>query len=261
MNMSEINSEFTAHNVLLADGTQTLASAGYFMNQHPWFLATVRMLRAVYPGGLKGVRMVDLGCLEGGYSIEFARLGMDVLGLEIRESNFRNCMHVKSRSNLDNLKFVQDDAWNVERYGRFDVVLCFGLLYHLDKPTSFLHMLGDVCNKALFVHTHIAPVEASKTFDLSAMTQHEDAEGRWYTEFPDGLRVDRSASKWASLENNRSFWLRKEFVLGAIRDSGFDIVVEQYDWLGSQIADEMLRGMYTTSHRNMFVGIKSGENP
>jgi len=36
------------------------------------------------------IKIVDLGCLEGGYSVEFARNGYDVLGMEIREINIQN---------------------------------------------------------------------------------------------------------------------------------------------------------------------------
>lgn len=37
------------------------------------------------------IRLVDLACLEGGCSVEFTRMGFDVLGIEFRESNFIAC--------------------------------------------------------------------------------------------------------------------------------------------------------------------------
>lgn len=255
--LSEIGSStFTAHNILLDDGSQTLASAGYFMSQHPTFLAASRTLRLAFPGGLKGVRIADLGCLEGGYSVEFARLGMDVVGVEARKSNFQNCMMVKSKVNLGNLCFVRDDAWNLENYGRFDAIFCAGLLYHLDRPVAFIDLLGDLCKKVLILGTHFAPEEQSSVFSLSDLTENEGAQGRWYEEFPSDFKSDKEQNKWASWSNDKSFWLRKEYIIQTMREAGFPVVFEQFDGLGSNIAGEMLLGAYRTMHRSTFVGVK-----
>ena len=99
---------------------------------------------------------VDLGCLEGGYAVEFARLGMDATGIEARQSNFENCLYVKNHVNLPNLKFLRDDAKNIAHHNKFDVFFINGLLYHLDEPRRFLEQVGRSCNKAMFLHTHIA---------------------------------------------------------------------------------------------------------
>lgn len=251
-----MDNEFTAHNILLEDGTQTMPSAGYFISQHPVFLAAKRTLHLAFPNGLKGVRLVDLGCLEGGYSVEFAKLGMDVLGIEVRESNFRNCMFAKSCLSLNNLNFVCDDACNLEKYGSFDAVLCLGLLYHLYKPVSFLGMLGNACQKVAIINSHFAPEEQSNTFSLSDFLEHDSAQGRWYVEFPPGYAEDRQKSKWSSWSNDQSFWLRKGSLLQAMRDAGFPLVFEQYDGLVPNIADEMHLGAYHTMHRSTFIGMK-----
>ena len=134
--------EFTAHNIRLDDGTQTNPQLGETMDRHPWFLAARRMLNVVIPGNRHQMRIADLGCLEGGYSVEFARLGFQVVGLEVRESNMAACRFVKERTNLENLEFVRDDAWNLAKYGTFDCAFCCGLFYHLDRPRQFLELLS-----------------------------------------------------------------------------------------------------------------------
>jgi hypothetical protein len=53
--------------------------------------------------GARSTRIADLGCLEGGYSVEFARLGYQTLGLDVREANIEVCRYVKSRVALPNL--------------------------------------------------------------------------------------------------------------------------------------------------------------
>jgi hypothetical protein len=87
-------SNFTAHNIRLDNGTQTFPSAGGTIDQHPVFLSVRRLLQTVYHGCLEGKTIIDVGCLEGGYATEFARLGMTSTGLEVRESNYNNCLFV-----------------------------------------------------------------------------------------------------------------------------------------------------------------------
>src|SRR5438045_4466239 len=128
---------FTAHNIRLDDGTTTMPDKLYTMEHHPHFAAAKRFLSVLLPDAAR-LRLADLGCLEGGYSVEFARLGFDVLGIEVRESNIEACNFVKQRTNLPNLRFVRDDAWNLQTYGPFDVIFCCGLFYHLDRPAEFL---------------------------------------------------------------------------------------------------------------------------
>jgi hypothetical protein len=44
--------------------------------------------------------MADLGCLEGGYTVQFARMGLQALGLEVRDVNIAACWYVQSKTNL-----------------------------------------------------------------------------------------------------------------------------------------------------------------
>jgi SAM-dependent methyltransferase len=148
--------EFTAHNIRLDDGTFTWPEAGESMESYPWLTAARRVLDTVFPGDKSRFRIADLGCLEGGYAVELARMGFRVLGLEVRDSNIAACRYVKERVDLPQLEFVQDDAWNIARYGTFDAVFCCGLFYHLDHPRRFLEILSSVITRLLILNTHFA---------------------------------------------------------------------------------------------------------
>lgn len=61
----------------------------------------VNSLDLFFPGKKeerRKLRVVDLGCLEGGYAVEFAKLGFDTLGIDAREENIQKCNYVKKRS-------------------------------------------------------------------------------------------------------------------------------------------------------------------
>ena len=95
-------------------------------------------------------------------------------------------------------------------------------------------------------------------FNLSQPIENEGLMGRWFTEFQiDTSFSERESNKWASWNNHRSFWIQREYLLQVIQEVGFDLVMEQYDSLGPNIAENMLRGYYRTDSRGTFIGIKT----
>ena len=270
--------EFTAHNVRLADGTYSKPDEEYVMDEHPWFLSAKRVLTSFFPNDRHNVRVADLGCLEGGYALEFARLGYQSVGIEVRESNIAACNFLKEDSQQQNLTYIKDDAWNVGDHGPFDAVFCCGLLYHIDNPRHFIETMAKATRKVLIIQTHFAvddfyarsrvlrplrtmlPKRFGRTdkFKLSELCEHEGLMGRWFTEFKsEPSEEDREAAKWHSWENHRSFWIQREYLLQAIQEAGFDMVFEQFDGLRPTISDSLISGYYYTDLRGTFVGVKT----
>ena len=299
--------EFTSHNIRLDNGSFTKPDVGYSMDANASFVSARRLLDTVFPGDKNHYRLADLGCLEGGFAVEFARMGFQVLGIEVREANIAACNYVKANTNLPNLEFIKDDARNIAKYGVFDVVFCKGLLYHLDKPKEFLNTLSAVTTKLLILQTHFStdtkktdtknrehrwlgivrkplarvkrdilafgiarkllarvkehnpePAAKYREFNLSELTENEMLRGRWYTEFAnDEAFSKRDSARWASWDNRRSFWIQREYLLQAIYDVGFDLVLEQFDSLGPNIAESTLSGFYKAETYGAFIGIKT----
>lgn len=250
---------FTEHNIRLDDGTETFPAAGFLIEKGGRFQAAQRMLNLVFSNDLQGKRIADLGCLEGGYTVGFARLGMNATGIEVRNSNFQNCLYVQANVNLPNLSYVNDDVWNIDKYGIFDAIWACGIFYHLDNPRSFLEKAALVCRKIIFLETHFTHVDqthAVEYYKLSDICEHNGLNGRWFQEYNDNISQDKLEDlKWASWSNSRSFWVQKEHLLNLIKNVGFNIVLEQYDSM-----ENILEGMnnYCRLHdRSLFIGIKS----
>ncbi len=254
-----MTSGFTAHNIRLDDGTFTIPQSTRSMAEYPWFILARRVLETVFPGDKSQLRLADVGCLEGGYAAEFARMGFRVLGIDVREVNIAACNYVKSKTDLPNLEFVCDNAFNIARYGVFDAVFCCGLLYHLDRPKQYLETLSSVTTKLLILQTHFSLSDSGGAeFNLSTLSENEGLAGRWFSEF----RGDESfstmdAAKWASWENQRSFWIQRGHLLQTILDVGFDLVMEEHSTLEPNIAECLLGGSYQTNLRGTFIGIKA----
>jgi SAM-dependent methyltransferase len=249
---------FTAHNIRLDDGRCTKSADAATMDSDGRFLAAKRIFDLVFPEDKSGYSLVDLGCLEGGYATEFARLGFQTLGIEVRELNIACCNYVKQNVDLPNLRFVQDNVLNIAAHGAFDVAFCCGLFYHLDKPRAFLEELASKTRRVLFLQTHFSLKEdVVSNFTLSPLSENEGLPGRWYGEFVGNVSAEqREKSRWSSYDNDASFWIQREHLLQLIKDSGFDVVFEQFDDLSSNIA-RYLEQDYTKVLRGTFVGIKN----
>jgi SAM-dependent methyltransferase len=239
--------KFTAHNIQLGNGRWTLRGEPQ-IGAEPISIAYLRMLRQICP---PPARVADLGSLEGGYAVHFARAGYEVLGIEGQPENFARCQWVAERVGLENLRFVQDDVRNIAEHGEFDAVLCAGLLYHLDRPVEFLRLLGRVTRRALIVSTNHATVEGGELEvyapGLSAeLSEHEGRLGRWFEERP---------SPWSSVGNERSFWLERDELLRTLVEVGFPTVLQQFDWVADLDATRRL----DERRVSVFVAIKPPE--
>jgi hypothetical protein len=87
---------FTSHNIVLDDGVLTRPESKLTISEEPWFKSAKRALEMVFPGNKRKFSIVDLGCLEGGYSVEFARMGFNALGWR---SGRATLMHAPSSNN------------------------------------------------------------------------------------------------------------------------------------------------------------------
>lgn len=229
---------FTAHNVALPDGSQTLPRAELIAD-NGITRAALRDLDLAFPEvPRESVRVADLGCLEGGHAAAFASAGYDVTGYEVRTENMLCCRYLAEHLELPNLAYVQADVRNVVAGpDSWDAVFCCGLLYHLEDPVSFLLRLGQITRRLLIVQTH---------YSTRPDADHEGHRGHWYSE---------GSGRWASWQNDRSFWLTRRDLLAVIREAGFDLVFEQADYLDDILA--VRRPKPDLDERGMFIGLKT----
>lgn len=228
--------EWTGHNIPLTETESTLGPQQALIGSDPRTVTVKglihRFLRLPRPA-----RVLDLGSLEGGLSFELARDGMDVTGIEGRESNFEKAELVRRYFGLENLRFELRDVKTLTaaQDGRFDAVVCCGLLYHLDDPFGFLRTLRDLTadDGLLFVDTHVSPPELSGerlyAGQLSAPVTLDDGshqyDGRWFSEPSGGTLLDQ---QWSAISNTRSFWPSRRSLIRGVYHAGFPAILELY---------------------------------
>src|SRR6185369_11348217 len=100
--------DWTAHNICLQDGIYTIAP--HIVGDEVKLRRIVQCVFDLAGGSVDGLRILDLACLEGLYSVEFARHQAQCVGIEGREANIAKARFAKQVLGLDNLEFVQDDV-------------------------------------------------------------------------------------------------------------------------------------------------------
>ena len=99
---------------------------------------------------------LDAGCGVGFFSKLLADLGLSVSSFDGRSENI-----AEARRRFPSLSFaiadVQDSS--VTSLGSFDLVLCFGLLYHLENPFRAIRNLRALAAKCLLLESMCIPGE------------------------------------------------------------------------------------------------------
>ncbi|KEK23115.1 class I SAM-dependent methyltransferase [Bacillus gaemokensis] len=214
--------EWTAYDIKLTDDVYTKD----VRQPNPALKKIVTMIQDITQCDFKNLRILDLACLEGHYAIEFAMQGAEVVGIEGRESNIQKAIFAKKILNLKKLNFYQDDVRNlsIEKYGQFDIVLCSGILYHLESSDvfPFLEKVYEVCKRFVIIDTHIA-----RNANISVLYKNYEYKGQTTIEHPSNSSLEeRLQSKWASLDNISSFWMTKPSLYNFLTRTGFSSINE-----------------------------------
>jgi hypothetical protein len=231
---------WTAHNIHLGDGVYT-REPRVFGNE---LIARSLVQNTADLAGkrIEELRVADLGCLEGLFAAEFASRGAEVVAIDIREANLTKAALVKDALLLDRLELILDDVRNfsLEKYGRFDVVLALGILYHLALDDVFALLINlSAMTSIAILDTQIAVGSEAPGYhmvdpDSTALSEFvtirrdgRDYTGRWFTEHPEAATPDeQKAAAWSSMGNSASFWLTPASLVNALTDAGFTTVCE-----------------------------------
>jgi len=119
--------------------------------------AFLRQFLLAVADDLPATRALDVACGVGYFSETLLESGFEVSAIDARGENID-----EASRRIPDAKFlvhdVESDAW--KPLGCFPVVVCFGLLYHLENPLSAVRGLFEVTESILLVEAQIAPGES-----------------------------------------------------------------------------------------------------
>ena len=143
-----------------------------------------------------------MAAAKGLYALEFAQHGAEVIGIEGRLPSLAKAEFCRQVFGLENLRFVQGDVREADAaiYGTFDVVLCSGILYHLDQPAVFdvLKAMRAMCRGVLIIDTRVA-----STSETEAAYEGVAYRGSKYREHDPGASDAGEAGGYGGLPRQR----------------------------------------------------------
>ena len=106
--------------------------------------------------GVSGKTVIDIGCGVGHFSRVLDEMGADVTCVDGRPGNIARLLELYPGRKA----FVVDvETDKLLDLGKFDVVFCYGLLYHLADPLGFMRRAGAICGNWLILETCIMDSE------------------------------------------------------------------------------------------------------
>lgn len=120
-----------------------------------------RAVHAHFGDVRSGASAVDLACHEGWFSQHAAALGFDVLGLDARADHVADAQLAAEACGEARVRFRQADVHSLSAAdtGTFDLVLCLGLIYHLENPVGALRTARALTNAGglCLIETQVGP--------------------------------------------------------------------------------------------------------
>lgn len=154
-------------------------------------------------------RILEVGCLEGGHTVILSRAYpyTDIVALDARKENLERAKFLTALYGCKRVTFGCEDLEEADLapYGRFDLCICLGLLYHLIEPWNFIRRIGAQC-EALWIWTTICD-------DAEAGTVKGRYRGKIFQEGP----LDHALSALRS----QSFFPTLGSLVQMLRDAGF----------------------------------------
>lgn len=147
------------HNLHLPNGEQT--APNHFLGDFPAF--KWQELGPHIPADLSGWEVLDIGCNAGFYSIELAKRGANVLGIDVDPHYLRQAEWAAKQFGLENkIELKQMQVYDVARLDRqFDLIWYMGVLYHLRYPLLSLDILSQKTRRMMVFQTLTMPGEGS----------------------------------------------------------------------------------------------------
>ncbi|MED4912159.1 methyltransferase domain-containing protein [Brevibacillus centrosporus] len=101
---------------------------------------------------LSGKSIIDVGCGTGRLTEFLLNQGANVFAIDGREDNIQQLRMFYPNVRADVVDLETDELL---KYGLFDIVFCYGILYHLSDPLHFIKNAEKLCRDMILIETCI----------------------------------------------------------------------------------------------------------
>ena len=92
-------------------------------------------------------KILDAGCGIGLYSLELAKRGYNITGIEIEKDKIETARTIARRAGI-NIKFLKDDLTNFKIKDKFDLIICSDVLEHIKEDKKVIKNLSKILKKS-----------------------------------------------------------------------------------------------------------------
>lgn len=97
---------------------------------------------------------IDLGCHQGYFTLELEKHIPKVEGIDRFTESIEQAQYVYSK--LGNGRSTFKQALIEQHIARVDLVLCYGVLYHVENPIEILRRIRNMAEKYCIIETQVA---------------------------------------------------------------------------------------------------------
>lgn len=153
--IQQLNRSGWYHSLELPDGT--VLEGVVSLERLKWRLAQFPIAQ-----DLRGKRVLDIGAWDGWYSFEMERRGAEVVAVD---STDRTRFLAARKLLGSKVEHVVEDICRLtpERVGYFDIVLFFGVLYHVKHPLLALERVCELCRQDAYVESYVTDPDGDLT--------------------------------------------------------------------------------------------------
>jgi Protein of unknown function (DUF1698) len=176
-------------------------------------------------GTLSGMRILELGPLEGAHTYQLEKLGADeVVAIEANAEAYLKCLVVKEILGLKRARFLYGESMEYLRKDRtrWSIIFCCGVLYHMVDPIELIELMSEHTDQ-VFVWTHYCSSEEESEYNLIKRRGEQFR----YCERVYSSRD--SGTFWGGVQD-RSCWMPRDDILRAFQIYGFvNVDIHQED--------------------------------
>ncbi len=190
-----VQSRFRYHTIELPDGS---VLPGLQSVEHlRWRLGLFGL-----PEDLRGKRVLDIGAWDGWFSFECERRGAEVVAVDCVALN----TFLEARELLQSrVEYLTLDVSELSpaKLGTFDIVLFFGVLYHLRHPLLGLEKVVELCTDLALIESYVIPSEARPIPAVMEFYERTELGGQidnWCGPSPEGLLAMCRSAGFAQAE-------------------------------------------------------------
>jgi tRNA (mo5U34)-methyltransferase len=124
----------------------------------------------LFGGSLSGLRILDLGCSSGFWSLQALEAGAEfVLGVDADGTRIQQAQLVLAAKGIDPARYRLEHAniFAADLSGKFDVVLCLSLMQQLSRPVELFELMTGFGPEVILIETELAR-STSSCFEVTA---------------------------------------------------------------------------------------------